>query len=90
MKLDLSKYETDPGYGIPPDLMKAIGDLQKAINSTLVRPRIIGEALQQMHPYLLNQLGLGVMFMFAKRAGDQRLNLTLETASTEIWGTLLD
>ena len=90
MKLDLAKYETDPSYGIPPDLMNAIADLEKAINSTLVHPRTIGKALRQMHPYLLNQLALGVGFQFAKRAGDQRLNLTLEKAFLEIWDTLLD
>ena len=90
MKLDLTKYETDPSYGIPPDLKKAIADLDKALNSSLVRPKIIGKALQQMHPYLLNQLGLGITMMFCKRAGDQRLNLILEKASIEIWGHILD
>jgi len=90
MKLDLAKYETDPSYGIPPDLFNAIDDLGKALNSSKVKPKIIGKALRQMHPYLLNQLGLGVCFQFTKRAGDQRLNLTLEKASIEIWGNLLD
>ena len=90
MKLDLSKYETDPSYGIPPDLDKAVDELGKALNSTLIDPKIIGKALQQMHPYLLNQLGLGITMMYCKRAGDQRLNLILEKASIEIWGHLLD
>ena len=75
---------------VPPDLKKAVDDLGKAINSTLVRPKIIGKALRQMHPYLLNQLGLGITMMYAKRAGDQRLNLILEKASIEIWGHILD
>ena len=85
MKLDLAKYETDPSYGIPPDLKKAVDDLGKVLNSYKVRPKIIGKALRQMHPYLLNQLGLGISFQYAKRAGDQRLNLILEKASKELW-----
>ena len=85
MKLDLAKYETDPSYGIPPDLKQAVDDLEKATNSTLINPEVIGKAFHSMHPYLLNQLALGITLMIYKRQQDGRLNKYLVKASKELW-----
>jgi hypothetical protein len=85
---DLSKWEkweTDPNFGIPPDLAKAVDDLGKATNSTLIDARVIANSFRTMHPYLLNQLALGITLMINKRQHDGRLNRVLVKASKELW-----
>ena len=70
---------------VPQDLAKAVDDLEKATNSTLINPEVIGKAFHSIHPYLLNQLALGITLMIHKRQTDGRLNRVLVKASKELW-----
>jgi len=59
--------------------------LADAVNNSIVTPRIVGEALMRTHPYLLNEIALGVMYAVSRRAGDGRINPLLEKAALELF-----
>ena len=70
------------------ELKKAVEDLDKATNSTLISYGDIAKAFSEMHPYLLNQLMLGLLKVctYPIRQGDGRIDARVQKLALEVWG----
>jgi hypothetical protein len=67
-------------------IQDAVTVLEKSVNSTLVTPRMISKAFLTLHPYLLNEVLLGILLSAAQREGDGRVNHRIITFAKELWG----
>lgn len=66
---------------------KAVDALSDAINEMTVKYEMIEKAFLGVHPYLLNQIGLGLLkaVSFRSRITDGRICGILKTAAKEAW-----
>ena len=71
----------------PTELRRAVDELESSINSTLVNPTTIAHAFSSTHPYLLNQLVLGLLKVRANpvRQGDGRIHPDIQKLAKELW-----
>jgi len=79
--------EIDYDFERKEKLRKAINELDNAINDMGVSIELIGKGFLTLHPYLLNQLMLGLTYTCANstRQIDPRINPKFQELSKEIW-----
>jgi hypothetical protein len=66
------------------EIKEAVDKLADSVNDTLSDWDMIGKAFLGVHPYLLNQIALGVLYATARRQHDGRINTTLARASLQV------
>ena len=68
-------------------LKEAVKSLDDATNEMTIGPSEIAEAFQDMHPYLLNQLILGLLKVCSHpmRQGDDRILKQIQELAMELW-----
>jgi hypothetical protein len=67
-------------------IKEAVNALDQAVNDMGVTSRKIGEAFLGTHPYLLNEIALGVLFACSWGKGDGRLNPRIVELGIDMWG----
>ena len=70
------------------ELNEAVDRLSDAVNDMSVKADMICRAFLGVHPYLLNQIGLGLLkaVAFPSRHSDGRICGVLKKAAEEVWG----
>jgi len=66
---------TKSGRNIQGPIDKAVDSLESATNDALVNYADIKQAFLRVHPYLLNQIALGVCSAVKHRETDGRINI---------------